>query len=80
MVTPVEGKTIDRDTGIAVGLVIALMGACAWLTTIYNQANANSDAIKELKDSQSAQTVILSGMSGDLKVIKVQLGIKEKND
>lgn len=48
-------RQITEATAIPISLAITIMGGVAWLTTIYNQGNANAAALTALQDDRKAK-------------------------
>jgi hypothetical protein len=44
-------EIINENTGISIGLIIALAGAVSWMTTIYSGGEANAKAITRLEET-----------------------------
>ena len=69
-------KITDR-TVVSLGLVITIIGGVIWLTTIFNQSDANAFSIKEiklsLKDAKHVQAKSYNEIIKELRVINGRL-------
>lgn len=50
-----KNVVLDKDSKIALGLLIPLVGGILWLSTLHAQTSANSLAIDEIKNKQQKQ-------------------------
>lgn len=49
-------KKISENTSMSISLVITVLAAVAWLTTMHNTGVANASAIKEIKESRTLRS------------------------
>jgi hypothetical protein len=44
-------EVINENTGISIGVILALAGAVSWMTSIYSDGQANAKSITRLEQS-----------------------------
>jgi hypothetical protein len=70
-------KAITENTKISVGLLIALMGGIAWLTSLHAITQSNATVIEKVQVKQDQYAADISDIKKDIAVIKSKI-LEEK--
>jgi hypothetical protein len=68
-------KALTEDTLLPIGFVIVLFGAVSWITSLYNETRANTNAIKDLNQEQRLYNDKLDRIILKLSHIEGKLGM-----
>lgn len=68
-------KSIDEKTLIPLGLVISIIGAILWLSSIYFETKSAADEIKSLKEENRELYRVFNTIDKRLSRIEGKLGI-----
>jgi hypothetical protein len=71
-------KTITENTLIPISLVIAFLGGVVWLTTLSNQTQANTAALKDIQSKQERYNESIVTIEKSLVRIEYQLTEKRR--
>lgn len=67
---------ITKDTLISLGLLVSIVGAVFWLTSIYAEGKQNTAEILDLKDNQKDYVKTLQSI--DARLIRIEEAVKKK--
>lgn len=73
-------KLINENTGLSIGLVIALIGGLFWLTNLWAKADTTAQAVIRIEANQQKYTDHLMMINQRLSKIEGRLGVNRRDN